>query len=100
MPSNDFGVAAGVAVDEGVLELLLHGLRLELDDGRLQVLHVAAGGDEEVVDVGVAADDLQGRRDLGEGRRALGPGVADVVEGGGGGGVLAVVGQPVARRSR
>src|SRR3990170_3296130 len=78
------GVGGGVAGDEGLLEELADGLGLELDDGGFEVLEVGAGGDEEVVDVGVAAHDLEGDGLLGEGGCGLGPGVADVEEGGGG----------------
>ncbi len=90
------GVDGGVAVDELVLELVRDGLRLQLQHGGLDVLDVAAGRGDVLVDVGVAAEDLQRRRDLGEGRRALRPGVADVEEGGRGHRVLAVVGEGVA----
>ena len=73
MPSKLFGVDAVVAVHEGVVEQRLDGARLELHDGRFEVLDVRTGGLEEVVDVGVAAEDLQRGGGLGEGRRALRP---------------------------
>ena len=71
-------------------------LGLELDDGGLEVLDVGAGRLEVVVDIGVAAEDLEAGGDLGEGGGRLGPGVADGVEGRRGSGVLLVVGQAVA----
>ena len=90
------GVGGRVAVDEGVLELGADGIGLELDDGGLEVLDVGAGRLEVVVDIGVAAEDLEAGGDLGEGGGRLGPGVADGVEGRSGCGVLLVVGQAVA----
>ena len=89
-------VGSGIAVDEGIVELLLHRLRLELDHCGLQVLEVAAGGPQEVVHVGITAQDLEGGRDLGEGRRGLRPSVAHFIECGSGSGILPVVGEAVA----
>ena len=96
MPSKLFGSATVVAVDERVVEQRLHGACLELDDGRFEVLDVRARGLEEVIDIGVAAEDLERGGGLRERRRAFVPGVADIVEGGGGRGVFAVVGEAVA----
>ena len=85
-----------VAVDELVLELVRHRLRLELEHRGLDVLDVAARRRDVLVHVRVAAEDLQRRLHLRERRRRLGPGVADVEERGRGHRVLAVVGQRVA----
>ena len=63
---------------------------------RLQVLDVAARGDEEVIDVRVAAQDLERGGLLRERRRVLRPGVSDIEEGCGRRRVPAVVRQPVA----
>ena len=90
------GVGGCVSVDEGVVEFLLYGLGLELDDGGLQVLDVAAAGGDVVVHVGVPAENLEGRCDLVKGGCGLGPRVSDVVEGDGRGGILPVVGEGVA----
>ena len=68
----------------------------QLEHRRLDVLDVAARRGDVLVDVGVAAEDLQRRQDLGEGRRRLRPGVADVEERGRRHRVLAVVGEGVA----
>ena len=90
-------VGGRVAGDEGLVEERLHGARLQLEHRRLEVLDVGARLLEEVIDVGVAPEDLEGGRLLGEGGRVLVPVVADAVEAGCGRRVLAVVGEAVAR---
>ena len=95
-PVELLGVGGGVAVDEGLLELVPQRLGLQLDDRRLQVLDIAAGRLEEVVHVRIAAHDFQVGRQLREGRRGLVPGIADIIKVDAGQGVFLVIGQPVA----
>ena len=96
-PVEAVGVGGAVAGHEGLVEERLHGSRLQLEHGRLEVLDVGARLLEEVIDVGVAPEDLEGGRLLGERGRVLVPLVADAVEARAGRGVLAVVGEAVAR---
>ena len=91
-PVEALGVERRVAVEEAVLVEVGGRLGPLHQDLGLEVVGVGVGLAEEVVDVGVAAEDLEGGGDLGEGRGGLGPGVADVVERRGGVGRLAVVG--------
>jgi hypothetical protein len=74
------GIGGRVPVEELLFELMADRLGLLLDDGCLQVLDITAGGLEEVIDIGIAAHDLEGGGGLGEGRGRLHPGIADIVE--------------------
>jgi hypothetical protein len=90
-------VGAGRAVDEGALELVPDGLGGQLQDHGLDVLDVGPGLGDELVQVGVAAQDGQGGGELVElRRRGAGPVAQGRVPGGGGQGLLPVIGEAVA----
>ncbi len=74
----------------------MDGARLKLDDGGFEVLDVGARRLEEIVDVGVATEDLEAGGGLGEGGGRFGPGVSDIVECGRRRHVFAVVGEAIA----
>jgi hypothetical protein len=95
-PVEALGVHRRVAVDELVLELVRDRLRLELQHRRLDVLDVVARRRDVPVDVRVAAEDLQRRVHLREGRRRFRPRIAHVEEGGSRHRVLAVVSEGIA----
>lgn len=67
-------------VVELVKELILDVLDLVVDDGSLQVYDVRPSGQEEVVDVGIPAQDFQRHGSLGQNRGALNPSIVDAIE--------------------
>ena len=79
-PSNALALTAVSPLKKASMKSCADRLRPAGDHLRLDVVRVGVGRLQEVVHVGVAAEDLQRRRHLREGRRRLRPGIAHVVE--------------------
>ena len=74
------GAGGGVAIEELLLELMAQCLGFLFDNGCLQVLYIATGCLEVVINIGIASQDFEGGGGLGKGGCRLDPGIADVIE--------------------